>query len=143
MTTSRIRSWLESSTFAYWGPVVARAFVAAVGIAMIVVGLRSAWHADASTTALIVGGILIALALLFSPDLEELSARWKDTGVTYRKRERQDLLEISRGVAELSFEIGSKDDDGGDADQTDETRAVKETAWQAQLQQYAETLEAY
>jgi hypothetical protein len=139
---TRLRSWLESATFAFWGPILARLAVAAIGTAMIVVGLHGAWNANTSTTALIVGGILVALALLFSPDLEELSARWKDAGLTYRKREREELVRISEGVEMLSLEIGSAREEELETGEDDATRAVRETAWQAQLQQFAERLEA-
>jgi hypothetical protein len=95
---------------------------------MVVVGLHAAWNADSGTTALIVGGVLVALAMLFNPDLEELSAKFKDTGFTYRRR-RDELLAISETLTDVSAS------EGGDAE-------AALTTIRAEIRQLAESIEA-
>ena len=69
-----------------------------LGLAALVVGLRAAWRTDAATPALVVAAVLIALAILFTPDLEELSARWKEAAVTYRRTKAVAYTEISEAL---------------------------------------------
>jgi hypothetical protein len=126
----RLIRWLETRDWRFWGPILARLAVAGVGVASVVVGLHAAWNANSATTALIVGGVLVALALLFNSDLEELSAKFKDTGFTYRRR-REELLAISETLTDVS----TSEDKGADA-----TAAL--TTIRAEIRELAESIEA-
>ncbi|HEY8775166.1 MAG TPA: hypothetical protein VIM33_01665 [Gaiellaceae bacterium] len=63
----------------------ARLVMGSAGVAAIAVGLVAAARTHVSTTALIVGAVLIALAILFTPDLEEFGGEYGPAKITYRR----------------------------------------------------------
>jgi hypothetical protein len=64
------------------------------------------------TTALIVGAVLVVLALLFHPDLEELGLSFRGGGFTYKRRREEELLDISETLTDVSQpEEGEPDSD--------------------------------
>jgi len=68
-----------------WSLLLPRFAVAVTGVGALVVGLKAAWEHDAATPALVVAGVLIALALIFAPDLTEFGLRYKEGELTYRR----------------------------------------------------------
>jgi len=75
------------------GFTLARLAVGLLGVAALGVGLHAAWVSSSASTALIVGGVLVALALFLNPRLQELSGRFKDAAFTYRLSEISETLE--------------------------------------------------
>lgn len=71
--------------------LLARLVMGSTGVAAIVVGLIAAERANLSTTALIVGAVLIVLAILFKPDLTELGGEYgpREVHLSQKRRDRQ------------------------------------------------------
>lgn len=80
-TLSVLVWWKRPETWS----LAARLAMAGLGTAAVVIGLLAAAQAHASTTALIVGAVLIALAILFKPDLEEITGEYGGAKIRYRR----------------------------------------------------------
>jgi hypothetical protein len=114
---------IRTANWARWAPLLARVGLAVVGVGILVVGLRSAWRSDASTTALIAGAAVLPLAALL-PYLDEIS--WGEKGLTIRLRQR--LQEVSRALEAISTS-------GATADATAELETLR-----VELRQLAQQL---
>lgn len=95
-----------------WLPLVARVSLGLAGITALLVGLRAAWRSDAATPALATAAVLLFLSAVLSPDLEELSAWFKEGGVRYRKRESDTAAGAYAKVSEtLELALREEGDD--------------------------------
>src|SRR4051794_109513 len=83
-----------------WLALLPRLALAVAGVGALVVGLRAAWIADAATPALVVAAVLLALAVIFTSDLEELSARFKEGELRYKRREHVEVAAAFTQVTE-------------------------------------------
>jgi hypothetical protein len=91
--------------------VVPRVALALAGVGSLVVGVKAAWNSDAATPALIVAAVLLTLAVVLTPDLEELSAWFKEGGVRYR---RSSPVDAAQAFAQVSDALEHALEEEGD-----------------------------
>lgn len=82
-----------------WPAILARIAICALGALVVLVGARNGWEKTSSTTVLLVVGLLlIALGVLWSPDLQEFSGRYKDAQVNWRRGRDLNFADAVRRV---------------------------------------------
>lgn len=104
-------------------PTAARLFVAGLGVAALVIGLRAAWLAPSATAALIVGAVLVLAALVLSTEWEELTGRFRDASVTVKRTPRPPNVITMDEIAVLLATAAS--DEIGEGEPTEELEQLR------------------
>ena len=87
-----MRAWLKVAIRVRWGRL---ALLVCGGVAL-VVGLKAAWASNSGTIPLLVGGVLVALALL---DAEELVLRHNESEPRLCLRQLEQAVRESKSLA--------------------------------------------
>lgn len=91
-----------------WPLALVRLVIGVLGLLVVLVGVRNAWHSHATAAPLTLGGALILLALLLDPSVSEISGGYKDARLKVVRGRFLNAAHLIRTAAEMGVDAETR-----------------------------------